>query len=339
MDVQEKVPSEPAIAPRATSNPDPPFARGSLVELHTPGGPWISQIVELCPPMALIKHWPLIDYDGMKKAHSTLQSYVSGKAPRDYVPPEAPFRPDGLGAEKKTLKIWDKERDCLFWDGKTFIGEFQYERVPLDQLSMPKNVPQPMLNRFSKGMANFEAELLSFKTKAWSSTTEGTGHRQELSGGGKPNNIKSLHEPPPVQKALPPTSGTWAANPCAYNRPRIINVESAPSHVIDAESTDSCDEDALKNYWELMKAFEDPPTLTLRPPPEKKTPEAEVTHLKSKKEHRRPLTKVPLGDPSIVKTAEHIPIPHRARLLPVQRKSIPVSTDDERMDVDADSGD
>lgn len=130
------------------------------------------QIVDIDPTKGklLIKLLPHIDYNELIMFNINSQKTLNNKKPPDYKPPRTIFDEKRILAlnstpkniEKKQIMIWDKLYDAIMWDKNTFIGQFQYLWVDFNDVIFTNSIEASELERFEKGMSDFERENSDF---------------------------------------------------------------------------------------------------------------------------------------------------------------------------------
>ena len=138
---------------------------GSLAYERDPG-----QIVDVDAQsgMVVVKLWPRIDYDELKKRGVQSQRKLNTLMPREYMPPSGPFdamklREMGavVGMGKMVLGQ-SLAVDVEQWDGMDFVGEFLYMRVPFASILTDDEVREEEVVRFRNGVSSFEQQNREF---------------------------------------------------------------------------------------------------------------------------------------------------------------------------------
>ncbi|OHT14325.1 hypothetical protein TRFO_15379 [Tritrichomonas foetus] len=142
------------------------FPIGKLATVNYPDIPKdeVCQIVDVCKnDKILLKFLPSIDYYILNKNNLDSQIKLNMQMPKDYLAPIFPFEKAKVANWKNgKIQIYGKKIDCICWDDKKFIGEFQYRKFPSSAVKVLQKVNDFEVLLFESGISQIEKQNTFF---------------------------------------------------------------------------------------------------------------------------------------------------------------------------------
>ncbi|OHT08336.1 hypothetical protein TRFO_04960 [Tritrichomonas foetus] len=142
------------------------FHPGQIVTISNPEfHDQIAQVLDLKKDKAkiLLKTYPHIDYENLA-LHPGLNSQekLNHLMPQNYKAPTVPFKQEGLSTTCSNIVFWNSHINVIKWDGKNFIGKFQYIWFSCDEVNIKYEVTEEEMAMFEEGISPYEKRNQKF---------------------------------------------------------------------------------------------------------------------------------------------------------------------------------